>query len=202
MNLEAANVDHDRRGVKVDARLRSISNRKVFAAGDVAGKYQFTHVAGYHAGVIIQNVLFRLPTKANHAAVPWVTYTDPEVAQVGLNEADARKDYGDAIQVLRLPFTDNDRAQSEGRTDGLLKIVTTKSGKVLGAGIVGHNAGEMLTPWAMAVSSSDKMKRLAQTILPYPTRSEASKRVAGSFFTPKLYSKNVRYLVRLLAKLG
>jgi pyruvate/2-oxoglutarate dehydrogenase complex dihydrolipoamide dehydrogenase (E3) component len=201
LNLEAANVDCDRRGVKVDARLRSTTNRKVFAAGDVAGKYQFTHVAGYHAGVIIQNVLFRLPTKAKHTAVPWVTYTDPEVAQVGLNEVDARKEHGDAVQVLRLSFKDNDRAQSEGRTDGLLKIVTTKSGKVLGAGIVGHNAGEMLAPWAMAVASGDKVKRLAQTILPYPTRSEASKRVAGSFFTPKLYSKNVRWLVRFLAKL-
>ena len=202
LDLEAANVRFNRRGIEVDNRLRSVSNNKVFAAGDAAGQLQFTHVAGYHAGVIIQNVLFRLPSKAKHGAVPWVTYTDPEVGQVGLTEAQAREAHGDDIRVLRAEFAENDRARSERRTDGLLKVVTRKNGKVLGAGIVGAGAGELLAPWILTVGKGDKVSSIAQSIMPYPTRSEISKRAAGSFYTPKLYSDRVRKIVRLLAKLG
>ncbi len=202
LNLEAANVAWDRRGVTVDRRLRSTTNPKFFAAGDVAGPFQFTHVAGYHAGVILRNALFRLPAKANYTAVPWVTYTDPELGQVGLTEADARAAHGDSIRVLRAHFNENDRAQAERRTEGLMKLVTDRRGKILGAGAVGPNAGDLLTPWALAVARGDKVGLIASVILPYPTRSEASKRAAGAFYTPRLYGPCTRQLVRLLAKLG
>lgn len=202
LELEAANVSYDGRGIHVDRRLRSTSNKKVFAAGDVAGPLQFTHVAGYHAGVVIQNALFRLPAKADHKTVPWVTYTDPELGQVGLTEAEARERHGDDIRVLRAPFADNDRARAERREDGLLKVMTTKRGKVLGVSVVGKGAGDLLAPWALAIGRGDKVDRIARSIMPYPTRSEASKRAAGSFYTPKLYSERTRKFVRFLSKFG
>lgn len=202
LGLDAANVTHDRRGIAVDGRLRSVSNKHVFAAGDVAGAFQFTHVAGYHAGIVIQNVLFRLPSKARHAAVPWVTYTDPELGQVGLTEAQARAARGDDVLILKHPFAENDRARAERRTDGFVKLVATKNGKLLGASIVGMGAGDLLAPLALAVARGDKVSRLAQAVLPYPTRSEAAKRAAGGFYTPKLYSKRTKKIVHFLARFG
>ncbi len=202
LDLAAANVAHDRRGVEVDRRLRSVTNRRVFAAGDVASPFQFTHVAGYHAGVVIQNALFRLPIKADHGAVPWVTFTDPELAQIGLTEAQAKAAHGNGVTVLRAPYAENDRAKAERRTDGLVKVVTAKNGKILGVGAVGAGAGEQLAQWAPAVAKREKISRIARALLPYPTRSEASKRAAGAFYTPKLYSERTRRLVRFLAKFG
>ncbi len=200
LNLEAAGVAYDRKGVTVDARLRS-SNRKIFAIGDVAGGLQFTHVAGYHAGVALKNILFRLPAKASDAAIPWVTYTAPEVAQVGLTEAQARERYG-RLQILRWPFAENDRAQAERSTTGLIKAVTTKRGKVLGCSIVGKHAGELILPWVLAISQGLKIGALAQAVAPYPTYSEVSKRAAGSFYTPSLFSERTRRVVRFLRLFG
>lgn len=200
LDLDKAGIEHTPRGIKVDARLRS-TNKKVFAIGDVAGGLQFTHVAGYHAGVVIKNVLFRLPAKADHSAVPWVTYTAPELAQVGLTEKQAR-DKGIEFSVLRWPFRENDRAQAELATEGLVKAIVTPKGKVLGCGIVGRQAGEHIHLWTLAVGKGMKVGDLAQVIMPYPTLGEVSKRAAGSFFTPKLFSDRTRAIVRFLLKLG
>ena len=200
LGLEAAGVDYDRRGITVDRRLRS-SNKKIYAIGDVAGGLQFTHVAGYHAGVALKNILFRLPARADTAAVPWVTYTEPEVAQVGLTEAQAREAH-EAIRILRWPYAENDRAQAERRTEGLVKAVTTRHGRVLGCAIVGAHAGELILPWVLAISAGLKIGTLAQTIAPYPTFSEVSKRAAGGFYTPSLFSERTRRLVRFLRLLG
>ena len=200
LGLEAAGVEYDRRGITVDRRLRS-SNRKIYAIGDVAGGLQFTHVAGYHAGVALKNILFRLPAKADTSAVPWVTYTEPEVAQVGLTEAQARETQ-DAIRILRWPFAENDRAQAERRTQGLVKAVTTKRGRVLGCSIVGAHAGELILPWVLAISAGLKIGALAQAVAPYPTFSEVSKRAAGGFYTPSLFSERTRRLVRFLRVFG
>ena len=200
LDLEKAGIASDRRGITVDARLRT-SNKKVYAAGDIAGGPQFTHVAGYHAGVILKNALFRLPAKTDYRAVPWVTYCDPELAQVGLTESAAR-DKGEKIEVLTWPFAENDRAQAERRTEGLIKVVATPRGKVLGAGIVGPNAGELILPWGLAISEGLKLGALAQVIAPYPTLGEVTKRVAGSHFTPKIFSDRTRWLVRFLARFG
>ncbi len=200
LDLEAAGIAHDRRGITVDRRLRS-SNKKVYAIGDVAGGLQFTHVAGYHAGVALKNILFRLPARADTSAVPWVTYTEPEVAQVGLTEAQARDSHG-AIRILRWPFAENDRAQAERRSQGLVKAVTSKRGKVLGCSIAGAHAGELILPWVLAISAGLKIGALAQAVAPYPTFSEVSKRAAGGFYTPSLFSARTRRLVRFLRMFG
>ena len=200
LNLEAAGVDYDRRGIKVDSRLRS-SNKKIFALGDVTGGFQFTHVAGYHAGIVIQNALFRLPAKVSYKALPWVTYTDPELAHVGMTEAEA-DEKGLTASVLRWSFEENDRAQAERRTEGRAKVVVGKRGKVLGATIVGAHAGELILPWVLAIGQGIKIKAMASTIAPYPTLGEVSKRAAGSYFTPKLFSDRTRWLVRFLSKFG
>ncbi|MDX1711888.1 MAG: FAD-dependent oxidoreductase, partial [Rhodovibrionaceae bacterium] len=200
LGLESVGVEHGRAGIEVDKRLRT-SNRKIFAIGDVAGGPQFTHVAGYHAGVVIKNALFRWPAKADHSAVPWVTYTEPELAHVGLTEAQAREKAGE-IRVLRWPFAENDRAACERETEGLVKAITDKRGRILGCSILGAHAGELILPWVLAVSGKEKVGRLAQAIVPYPTLSEAGKRAAGSYYTPGLFSERTRKIVRFLARFG
>ena len=200
LNLESAGIEYSKKGITVDARLRT-SNKRVFAMGDVTGGYQFTHVAGYHAGIVIRNALFRLPAKVDYRAVPWVTFTDPELAHVGLTEAQAREAHGE-IRVLRWPFGENDRAQAERTTDGLIKVVTTKKGQVLGASIVGPHAGELLLPWIVAVQQKQKIGTMASIIAPYPTLSEVSKRLAGSFYTEALFSDRTRRIVKFLSKFG
>jgi len=200
LNLDAAGVEHSGKGIQVDARLRS-TNRRVYAIGDVAGGLQFTHVAGYHAGIVIRNMLFRLPAKAKTDAVPWVTYTDPELAWVGAQEDQAREANGE-INILRWPFAENDRASAERLGSGFVKVITTKKGRILGAGIVGAHAGELIGLWALAVSKGLKIGDIAGTILPYPTLGEVSKRAAGQYFTPKLFTPRTRRIVQFLAKFG
>jgi pyruvate/2-oxoglutarate dehydrogenase complex dihydrolipoamide dehydrogenase (E3) component len=199
LNLDAAGVAHDATGITVDRRLRT-ANRRIFAIGDVTGGYQFTHMAGYDAGIVLRNILFRLPSKTNHRAVPWVTFTDPELATVGQTEAQAMAQGGKGITILRWPFHDNDRAQAERDTQGLIKVVLDKSGRVLGAGIAGPRAGELILPWILAVGARQKIGPLAGVIAPYPTLSEISKRAAGSYYTPKLFSERTRKIVRFLLK--
>ena len=198
LNLEAANVQFSERGINVDARLRS-SNKRIFAIGDVAGPYQFTHMAAYQAGIVIRNMLFKLPAKVDYSVVPWVTYTDPELAHVGLTEADAQK-AGIAIKVLRWSFEENDRAQAEKRTEGMIKVVCTPKGKILGASIVGLHAGELIQPWILAISQKMKIGAMASIIAPYPTLAEANKRIAGSFYTEKLFSETTKRIVRFLLR--
>jgi pyruvate/2-oxoglutarate dehydrogenase complex dihydrolipoamide dehydrogenase (E3) component len=200
LDLAAAGIAATEKGIIVDARLRT-TNRRVFAIGDVAGGPQFTHIALYHAGIVIRNVLFHIPAKVDYRALPWVTYTDPELAQVGLTEAAARA-VEHAPRVLRWRFAENDRAQTERETEGLVKIVTRGNGRVLGASILGARAGDLILPWALAISQKLKIGALANLIVPYPTRGEASKRAAGSYYTPALFSARTRRLVRLLARFG
>ncbi len=199
LGLEAAGINYDKRGITVTDGLKT-SNAKVYAIGDVAGGLQFTHVAGYHAGLVIRNALFRLPVKAKPETVPWVTYTDPELASVGLGEA-AAKAQGIAHEVVRWPFAENDRARTERATLGLVKLVIGK-GRVLGAAIVGAHAGELILPWVMAVQERAKVSTMAGLIAPYPTLGEAGKRAAGAYFTPRLFSAKTRKLVSFLRWFG
>lgn len=200
LGLEAAGIAHDRRGITVDAGLRT-SNRKVYAIGDVAGGLQFTHLAGYHAGLVIRSALFRLPVRTKDETIPWVTYTDPELASVGLSEAEAQR-RAVAHEVVRWPFEDNDRARAERATEGLVKLVVSGKGKVLGASIVGAHAGELILPWVLAVQQRQKLSVMASMVAPYPTLGEAGKRAAGTYFTPRLFSERTRRLVRLLRWFG
>ena len=201
LDLEKAGVEYSPKGIPVDARLRT-SNKKIFAIGDVTGGLQFTHVAGYHAGIVIRNALLRIPAKADHSSVPWVTYTDPELAHVGLDEASARKTQGDDIRVLRWSMEENDRAQAERRVKGMAKAIIGKGGRILGVSIVAPHAGDLLQPWVLAMSKKLKVGAMAGFIAPYPTLGEINKRIAGSYYTEKLFSPFMRRVVRLLAALG
>lgn len=199
LGLELAGVNHSDKGITVDRRLRT-SNRRIYAVGDVLGGPQFTHLAAYHAGIVIRNALFRLPAKVDLAALPWVTFTDPELAHVGLNEAAARAE--GPIRILRWPLSENDRAQAEHRTEGFIKIVTTVKGRILGANIVAPAAGEMIHLWTLAVSQKMKISAVAGMIAPYPTLAEIGKRAAGNFYLAKLLSPGTKRLVRFLARFG
>lgn len=201
LGLEAAGVAVTASGVQVDARLRT-TNPRIFAVGDVAGQGQFTHLAAHHAARVVQAMLFRLPLGRDRAPIPHVTYTDPELAQVGLTEAQARARHGDRIRVLHARFSDNDRARCEGRDDGLLKVVTDRRGRVLGAGIAGPSAGDLLAPWILAVGGKVGLRALAGMVMPYPTRGEVTKQAAGSYYKDALFAPRTRAVVRFLMRLG
>ena len=200
LGLEKAGVALSDGVPLVDSRLRT-TNKRIFAVGDVVGPYRFTHTASYQARIVITNALFRLPARVRYDAVPWVTYTDPELAHVGLSEAEARAK-GQEVRILRFPFAENDRAIAEGATTGLIKVMATRRGRVLGASIVGSHAGELILPWVLALKYRLGVGKLAQAIVPYPTLSEVSARAAGSFHTPTLFSPRTKRLVRMLARLG
>ena len=200
MELEKAGIDYDRKGVKVSAKLRT-SNRRVYAIGDVAGGLQFTHVAGYHAGVVLRSLLFRLPAKQSTGHIPWATYTDPEIAHVGMTEADARK-LNQPLHILRWPYSENDRASAERKTEGLIKIVTDKKGRILGTSIVGAGAGEMISIYALAISKKLKASDLASFVAPYPTMSEIGKRAATSYYAPLARKPLIRRVISFLRRFG
>lgn len=198
--LEAAGIAHTDRGITVDDRLRT-SNRNVWAIGDVNGRFAFTHMAGHEASLFVRGALFRLPARLVPDHVPWCTYTDPELAQVGLGEAAARARHGDGVRVLRGALADNDRARTQRLDEGLVKVVTDRRGRVLGAAIAGPGAGELIQPWCLAVQRGLKLSALAGFVPPYPTLGETSKRVAGSFYADAVFGPRARGLVRLLARL-
>ena len=199
LNLAAAGVRTDKGAVAVDDRLRS-SNRRVYAIGDAAGQGQFTHVAGYQAGLIIRPLLFALPARARNDHIPHVTYTDPELAQIGPTESEARTRHGDALTVLRLGFDANDRAQAEGKTEGLIKVMAVR-GRPVGVTIAGPAAGEMIGLWSLAIANRLKLSAIAGSVLPYPTMGELSKRAAGAYFTPRLFDNPlIKRVVRMVQR--
>lgn len=200
LNIEAAGIEPTRTGLKVDASLRT-TNRKVYAIGDVAGGLQFTHVAGYHAGIIIKSMLFGLPSKARTHHIPWATYTSPELAQVGLTEAEARDTHGDRLEVVRFDFSGNDRAIATGQTQGTVKAMVVK-GRPVGVSIVGPGAGELINFWAMVIANGLKMSHVAAMVAPYPTMGEINKRVAGAYYSPRLFDNpKVKRIVGLVQRL-
>jgi pyruvate/2-oxoglutarate dehydrogenase complex dihydrolipoamide dehydrogenase (E3) component len=199
LDLEAAGIAHDKRGVIVNHGLRT-SNPTVYAVGDIAGGPQFTHAAGYHAGLVVRNALFGLPVKAN-AIIPWVTYTDPELAHAGLTEQAAREQHGDAVKALRWPFHENDRAQAEGSAGGFVKVVTGRSGRILGCSIVGPQAGELIQPWVLAMSRKLKIGAMVAPVLPYPTRGEASRRAAITYYSGLTSNTLARSVIRIVSTL-
>ena len=200
LGLDTAGVDYDRKGIKVTDKLRS-TNRRVYAIGDVAGGLQFTHVAGYHAGLVLRPLLFRLPARENRTIIPWVTYTDPELAQVGMTEADALKAHK-GVRILRWPYAENDRAQAERKTEGFIKLVTSARGKILGCSIVGANAGEMINIYALAVAQGLGVRDIASYVPPYPTMSEIGKRASITYFAGATRKPIVRRLIRFLRIFG
>lgn len=200
LGLKAAGVKYDRSGIKVDAGMVT-SNAKIFAIGDCVGGLQFTHLANYHAGIVIRRALFQMPAKINPGIIPWVTFTDPELAHCGLTEEQAKAVHG-KVKVLRWPYHENDRAQAERATEGLIKVVTDKRGRILGASIVGEHAGELIQMWSLAISQKMKIKAMTDWISPYPTFSEINKRAAYRYFSAAPSSAMVRSAVNLLTKFG
>jgi pyruvate/2-oxoglutarate dehydrogenase complex dihydrolipoamide dehydrogenase (E3) component len=200
LDLEKAGIEYDRRGIRIRPNLRT-TNSRVYAIGDVAGSLQFTHMAGYHAGLVVRSILFRLPVKENRAIIPWATFTEPELAQVGLSEPEAKKS-GMPFKILRWPFSENDRAIAEHKSDGMIKILTTPEGKILGVSIAGHGAGEMINMWALAISEGLGVRDIAYYVAPYPTMGEAGKRAAISYFAPLAKSPRLRRLIGFLRRFG
>jgi len=200
LNLQAAGIASGPQGIKVDKRLLT-TNRRVYAIGDVTGGPQFTHVSNYHAGLVIRNALFRLPIDRHAGVIPAVMYTDPELAQVGLTADQARARYR-SIRVLRWSYDDNDRAQTERDTCGHIKVVTGRYGRVLGATVVGAQAGELITAWTLAVAQNLNIRVLAGLVVPYPTFSEVGKRAAMTYFMPNLTNPWVQRIIGVLRRLG
>lgn len=207
LDLVAGQVEHSPRGISVGRNLRSTSNRRVWAVGDIAdieglGPRAFTHVASQHAGVLVRSMLFHLPSGplgggVDYAALPRVTYTDPELCQVGLTFDEAQA-AGHAPRVLDWPLAENDRAIAEGRTEGLARLVLDARGRLLGGGITAPCAGEMAGLLGLMLGRKLPLAALAGMVLPYPTLAEALKRAAGQHFTPRLFSPATRRLMRLL----
>lgn len=198
LDLDKAGIRIGPSGILVNKALRT-DNKRVYAIGDAAGGGQFTHLANYHAGLVVRNALFRLPVAVNHDVIPRVTFTDPELAHVGLSEVEARDRYR-TIRILRWPFHDNDRAQTERDMRGHIKVVTTKRGRILGATIVGAQAGDLISAWSLAIDRGMNIRTIAGAVLPYPTRAEAGKRAAIDFFTPGLTSPLLRRIITLLRR--
>jgi pyruvate/2-oxoglutarate dehydrogenase complex dihydrolipoamide dehydrogenase (E3) component len=198
LGLDEAGIRYSKKGIDVDDSLRT-ANRRVYAIGDVIGGLQFTHVANYHAGIVIRNALFHWPAKVDYTSIPRATYTDPELAHVGQSEEEARERHGD-IRILRWPVAENDRARTERQHDGLVKVITTRRGRVLGAAIVAEHAGDLIQPWVLAISQRLKIGAMAGMVVAYPTLSEISKRAAGSYYVPSLFGKRTQRLVRFLMR--
>ncbi|CAA2143873.1 NAD(P)/FAD-dependent oxidoreductase [Hyphomicrobium sp. ghe19] len=200
LGLDAAGVKVTPNAIKVNAGLRT-ANSRVFAIGDATGAPRYAHVAGDHAETVLRRSLFRLPARAKARVAPRVVFTDPELATVGLNETEARAKYG-RINVLRWPYHENDRAQLEHETDGHIKVITSKHGKILGAGIVGAKASELIQMWSLAISQDLNIKAMTEWISPYPTLSEINKKAAFRYFATVPSNPFLRKVIALLAKLG
>jgi pyruvate/2-oxoglutarate dehydrogenase complex dihydrolipoamide dehydrogenase (E3) component len=200
LNLDAARIrTSPQGGVILDKYLRT-TNKRVYAVGDVAGGPNATHVAHYHAGLVIRHLLFGAPVKMDHEIIPWATFTDPQLAHVGLLEDEARAHSG-IIRVLRWPYRENDRAQVERATDGHIKVVTDRTGEILGVTIVGPRAAESLTAWTLAISQKLNIRALAGLIVPYPTYAEVGKRAAITYFTQGLTTPRTRRIMGWLRRL-
>jgi pyruvate/2-oxoglutarate dehydrogenase complex dihydrolipoamide dehydrogenase (E3) component len=190
LGLDDIGVEFDRKGMKADDRLRT-SQKHIYAAGDVTGAYQFTHAAGYEGGIVISNAIFHLPRKVDYTFLPWCTYTDPELASIGMNEK-AAKAAGIEYSVWTEAFKDNDRSLAEGERIGKIKMILDEKEKPLGVQILGPRAGELLNEWVAVLNGKVKLSTLASAVHPYPTLGEINKRVAGSYFSPKIFSEKIK----------
>lgn len=195
--LDKAGVGFTPRGIPTDARMKTNVGH-IYACGDVNGQYPFTHVAGQEGSVALTNIAFRLPRRIDYGLTPWVIYTDPEIAGVGLNEKEAAK-RNIPFRVVEERFADNDRAVADGRADGKIKLILSPRGKLLGCRIVGRRAGELIVEWVEAMSADVGLSTISQMMHPYPGYAEISRRAAGSWYAPRLFSERTRKLLRLIS---
>lgn len=196
LGLKDISVKMDKKGIKVDSRMRT-NHKHIFAAGDVTGAYQFTHAAGYEGGIVLSNAVLHLPRKTDYTNFPWCTYTDPELASIGLNEKRA-KEAGIEHSVWTEEFKANDRSLAEGEETGKVKLLLDKNGKPIGIQILGPRAGELISEWVAVMNGGVKLSKLASAVHPYPTLGEINKRVVGTFFSEKIFSDKVKKALKFL----
>jgi pyruvate/2-oxoglutarate dehydrogenase complex dihydrolipoamide dehydrogenase (E3) component len=199
LGLDAAGVKFTPRGISTDSRMKTNIGH-IYACGDVNGQLPFTHVAGYEAGIALTNAVLRLPRRADYGKIGWCTYTDPEVASIGLNEKRAKKESIE-YRLWEEPFADNDRALAEGEAGGKIKLLTSPAGKLLGCQIIGVQAGELIHEWVIAVNGGVKLSTVAGAVHIYPTLAEISKRVAGKTFAEKIFSDRTRSILKFIFSL-
>lgn len=184
LGLEEIGVEYTKKGLALDERLRT-TQKHIYGAGDVTGASQFTHAAGYEGGIVIRNAIFHLPTKVDYTTLPWCTYTDPELANIGLNEKRAQA-AGINYDVWTEPFSRNDRSLAEGEDSGWMKLLVDAQEKPLGVQILGPQAGELVSEWVAALNGNVKLATLYYSVHPYPTLAEINKRVVGNLMASKL----------------
>lgn len=191
LGLGAIGVEADKKGVKVDARLRTPAHKHIYAAGDAIGKFLFTHAAGYEGSIVVSNAIFHLPRKTDYTLLPWCTYTDPELASIGMNESRAR--LADIeYKVWIEEFRGNDRSLAEGEEVGKIKMLLDSRDKPIGVQILGPQAGELISEWIAALNGKVKLMNLVGAVHPYPTLAEINKKVVGNYISEKLYSEKVK----------
>lgn len=190
LGLENIGVEYDRGGLKVDDRLRT-SQKHIYGAGDVIGRYNFTHSAGYEGGIVVSNAIFHLPRKTDYTYLPWCTFTDPELASIGMNEKMA-KEAGIDYSVWTEQFKNNDRGLAAGETTGMIKMILDEKEKPIGVQILGAHAGELISEWVAAFTGGIKLTKLAPAVHPYPTLGEINKKVAGDVLATKIFSDKVK----------
>ncbi|NWF53920.1 MAG: FAD-dependent oxidoreductase [Syntrophaceae bacterium] len=199
LNLEGIGIPYDEKGLKLDARLRT-GHKHIYGAGDVTGTYPFTHAAGYEGSIVVSNAIFHLPRKVNYTFVPWCTYTDPELASIGMNEKRA-KEAGVEYDLWVEEFKDNDRSLAEGEQVGRIKMLLDKKGKPIGVQILGPRAGDLLSEWVAAFNGGIKPMTLAAAVHPYPTLGEINKKVAGTYLSSKIFSERIKKGLRFFFNL-
>jgi len=190
LNLEGLDVEVSPKGIRVDERMRT-TQKHIYAAGDVTGAFQFTHAAGYEGGIVVSNAIFHLPRKADYTFLPWCTYTQPELASIGMNEKRAQE-AGIGYTLFTEAFEDNDRSLAEGERVGRIKMLLDKEEHPVGVQILGPRAGELLSEWVAVLNGKVRLSTLAAAVHPYPTLGEISKRVAGAYLSPKIFSGNIK----------
>jgi pyruvate/2-oxoglutarate dehydrogenase complex dihydrolipoamide dehydrogenase (E3) component len=199
LNLEGIGIPFDDKGLRLDARLRTV-HKHIYGAGDVTGTYQFTHAAGYEGSIVVSNAIFHLPRKVDYTFVPWCTYTDPELASIGMNEKRA-KAAGVEYDLWVEEFKDNDRSLAEGEQVGRIKMLLDKKGKPIGVQILGPRAGDLLSEWVAALNGGVKPMTLASAVHPYPTLGEINKKVVGTYLSSKIFSERIKKGLRFFFNL-
>jgi len=199
LNLEGIGIPYDAKGLSLDPRLRTV-HRHIYGAGDVTGSYQFTHAAGYEGGIVVSNAVFHLPRKADYTFMPWCTYTQPELAGIGMNEKKAKAE-GISYSVWTEDFRDNDRSLAEGEETGRIKMILNEKEKPIGIQILGPRAGDLLGEWAAVLNGGVKTSTLAAAVHPYPTLGEINKRVAGAWLSQKIFSEKIKKGLRFFFQL-
>jgi pyruvate/2-oxoglutarate dehydrogenase complex dihydrolipoamide dehydrogenase (E3) component len=198
LDLQSAGVRVGKDGIEVDDRRRT-SNKRIYAIGDCRAGPRFTHVSGYEGSNVALEIALGVPAKADFSALPHCTFTSPELAQVGMTEAEARKKHGDRIKVVRQEFADNDRAVCEGADEGFLKLVM-KGRKVIGVTAVGEHAGELLLPWSQVIAGKASTFAMGSAIVAYPTRADISKQAAFAAWEPTVFGPWPKRVARLVAR--